>query len=180
MGVSSTTPTTPRRDPGGDADPAVTRRMFAAFLRAAALVEPLDREIAAQVGVSLADLHAVRVLQLSGAMPVSRLGGVLGLPRSTATNLVDRLERAGLVDRLPSHEDRRVTLVRPSEAGLEAMGPYQQVRESELVRRLLALDGRERALLADLLERIASSDGPTPTGAASTAVADGSAPAVGA
>jgi DNA-binding MarR family transcriptional regulator len=128
--------------------------MFAAFLRAAALVEPLQREIAARHGISLADLHALRVLELSGPIPVSRLGAELGLARSSATNLVDRLERAGLVDRTASAEDRRVTLVGPSPAGLAALESFAMVRESELVRRLLSLDDDERARFTDLLERI--------------------------
>lgn len=128
--------------------------MFAAFLRAAALVEPLQREVAARHGIALADLHALRVLELGGAMPVSRLGADLGLARSSATNLVDRLERAGLVDRTTSRDDRRVTLVQPSAAGFAALETFAMVRESELVRRLLTLDDAERAAFADLLERI--------------------------
>lgn len=128
--------------------------MFAAFLRAAALAEPLQREVAARHGIALADLHALRVLELGGAVPVSRLGAELGLARSSATNLVDRLERAGLVDRCASPDDRRVTLVRPSAAGFAAVESFAMVRESELVRRLLALDEEERAAFADLLERI--------------------------
>ncbi len=130
--------------------------MFAAFLRAAALVEPLQREIAARHGIALADLHALRVLELSGAAPVSRLGAELGLARSSATNLVDRLERAGLVGRAASPDDRRVTLVRPSAAGLAALESFAMVRESDLVRRLLTLDEAERAAFADLLERVAA------------------------
>jgi DNA-binding MarR family transcriptional regulator len=139
---------------GSSTGDAVTRRMFAAFLRAAALAEPLQREVAARHGIALADLHALRVLELGGAVPVSRLGAELGLARSSATNLVDRLERAGLVDRCASPDDRRVTLVRPSAAGFAAVESFAMVRESELVRRLLALDEEERAAFADLLERI--------------------------
>ena len=139
---------------GASTADATTRRMFAAFLRAAALVEPLQREIAARHGIALADLHALRVLEITGMAPVSRLGAELGLARSSATNLVDRLERAGLVDRSTSPDDRRVTLVRPSPAGLAALESFVIVRESDLVRRLLALDENERATFADLLERL--------------------------
>lgn len=136
--------------------------MFAAFLRAAALAEPLQREVAARHGIALADLHALRVLELGGSVPVSRLGAELGLARSSATNLVDRLERAGLVERCGSPDDRRVTLVRPSAAGLAAVESFAMVRESDLVRRLLALDEGERAVFADLLERITAPTEETP------------------
>ena len=139
-----------------------TRRMFAAFLRAAALVEPLQREIAARHGVALADLHALRVLELTGAIPVSHLGAELGLRRSSATNLVDRLERAGLVERSTDPHDRRVTLVRPSKAGLDAVASFEMVRQSELVERLLRLDEAERGIFADLLDRITAPSEETP------------------
>jgi DNA-binding MarR family transcriptional regulator len=135
---------------------ATTRRMFAAFFRAAALVEPLQREIAARHGIALADLHALRVLELTGAVPVSHLGAELGLRRSSATNLVDRLERAGLVERTTDRQDRRVTLVSLSRTGAEALESFEIVRQSDLVRRLLSLDERERASFADLLDRITS------------------------
>jgi MarR family transcriptional regulator, organic hydroperoxide resistance regulator len=139
-----------------------TRRMFAAFFRAAALVEPLQREIAARHGIALADLHALRVLELTGAVPVSHLGGELGLARSSATNLVDRLERAGLVERSTDRQDRRVTLVRLSKAGLEALESFEMVRQSDLVPRLLSLDEAERATFADLLDRITAPSEETP------------------
>ncbi len=137
------------------ADPT-TRRMFAAFFRAAALVEPLQREIAARHGIALADLHALRVLELTGTVPVSHLGAELGLARSSATNLVDRLERAGLVERATDPQDRRVTLVSLSAAGLNALESFGMVRQSDLVRRLLGLNEEERAAFADLLDRIAA------------------------
>ncbi len=141
---------------GASARDTTARRLFAAFLRAAALVEPLQREVAARHGISLADLHALRVLELSGAIPVSRLGSELGLHRSSATNLIDRLERAGLVARAASAEDRRVTLVQPTRAGLAALEGFAQVRESDLVRRLLALDEAQRSALTTLLEQVAA------------------------
>ena len=139
-----------------------TRRMFSAFLRAAALVEPLQREIAARHGIALADLHALRVLELTGAVAVSHLGAELGLRRSSATNLVDRLERAGLVERSTDPHDRRVTLVRPSKAGLDAVASFEMVRQSELVERLLRLDEAERGTFADLLDRITAPCEETP------------------
>jgi len=84
------------------------RRTLRAFLRAVTLLEPLRSELAATHGISLGDLYAVRVLARLGEVPVSRYGAELGLPRSTITNLVDRLERAGLVARVASPSDRRV------------------------------------------------------------------------
>jgi DNA-binding MarR family transcriptional regulator len=148
------------------------RRTLRAFLRVVALVEPLQRQFAAEYGISLGDLHAVRVLSRLGESPVSRYGAELGLARSTITNLVDRLERAGLVARVDYPTDRRVTLVRLTATGMQAAEAVAMVAQSDVARRLLALDDADQAALAGLLEQLLAADpdqanGPTEASQAS-------------
>jgi len=130
------------------------RRVLRAYLRAVALAEPLQRELAARHGISLADWHAVRVLARRGEIPISSYGEELGVPRSTITNLVDRLERAGLVERLPGPTDRRVTLVRLAPAGRRVVEETDLLRDSPVAVRLLTLEPAAQAALAELLERV--------------------------
>lgn len=129
-------------------------RVLRAYLRAVALAEPLQRDLAARHGISLGDLHAVHVLARQGEVPISRYGEELGVPRSTITNLVDRLERAGLVERRFSKTDRRVTLVALTGAGHEAVEDTQPIRSSRVAAYLLALEPETQELLAELLERV--------------------------
>jgi MarR family 2-MHQ and catechol resistance regulon transcriptional repressor len=132
------------------------RRVLRAYLRAVALAEPLQSELAARHGLSLGDLHAVRALDRLGEVPVSRYGAELAVPRSTITNLVDRLERAGLVERAGSSTDRRVTLVRLSAAGRAVLEDTGFLLDGELAQRLFRLDADSQDALADLLERLVS------------------------
>jgi MarR family 2-MHQ and catechol resistance regulon transcriptional repressor len=132
----------------------IQRRALRAFVRSIALVEPLQRELAASHGISLGDLYAVRVLAHLGEAPVSRYGAELGLARSTITNLVDRLERAGLVVRVASPDDRRVTLVRLTAAGRDAMEARARFAESDVARRILTLEEAEQVALSEILERL--------------------------
>jgi DNA-binding MarR family transcriptional regulator len=132
------------------------RRVLRAYLRAVALAEPLQRELAARHGISLGDLHAVRVLARQGEVPISGFGAEIGVPRSTVTNLVDRLERAGLVDRRPSATDRRVTLVALTPAGRTAVEDTQLIRRSRVAAQLLALEPGAQVRLAELLEQVVS------------------------
>jgi DNA-binding MarR family transcriptional regulator len=127
-----------------------------AFLRAVSLAEPLQRELAAGHGISIEDLYAVRVLARLGDVPISRYAAELGLARSTITNLVDRLERASLVERVAGPTDRRVTLVRLTPSGRQALEARVVVAESDIVRRLFALDADDQTALAELLERVAA------------------------
>lgn len=118
------------------------------------MAEPFLNELASQYALSLSDYRAVRMLGRLGAMPVSRFGAELGIPRSTITNLVDRLEKAGLVERAPDPLDRRVTLVRLTSAGNQAVEAGALWHDSEMVRRLRALDPDSQTVLASLLERV--------------------------
>ncbi|MGD0123119.1 MAG: MarR family transcriptional regulator [Candidatus Limnocylindrales bacterium] len=145
----------------------VQLRTLRAFLRAVALAEPLQSELAASHGISLGDLYAVRVLARLGEVPVSRYGAELGVARSTITNLVDRLERAGLVVRVASPNDRRVTLVRLTDTGRDAMEARARFPESDVARRLFALEQADQAALAELLERMLALR-PEPDGADSS------------
>jgi DNA-binding MarR family transcriptional regulator len=132
------------------------RRVLRAYLRAVVLAEPLQSELAGRHGLSLGDLHAVRALDRLGEVPVSRYGAEMAVPRSTITNLVDRLERAGLVERAGSPIDRRVTLVRLSAAGRAVVEDTGFLLDSDLARRLFRLDPEAQATLADLLELLVS------------------------
>jgi DNA-binding MarR family transcriptional regulator len=129
-------------------------RALRAFLRAVALAEPLQSELAASHGLSIGHLFAVRVLDRLGEVPVSRYGAELGLPRSTITNLVDRLERAGLVARVASPTDRRVTLVGVTPKGREALEARARFADSDVARRLFGLDEADQVALAELLEKM--------------------------
>lgn len=131
-----------------------TRRVLRAYLRAIAVTEPLQRELAHRYGVALADVHALRALRDLGEVPINRLAASLDIRPSSATNLVDRLEGAGLVERCADSADRRVTTLRLTARAREALGDRALFESSGLVRRVERLSGGERLLLASLLERM--------------------------
>jgi DNA-binding Lrp family transcriptional regulator len=57
--------------------------------------------------VSDKDLVLLRALASGGPMIIRALGGRFGVPVSTMTGLVDRMEKKGLVRRVRHREDRR-------------------------------------------------------------------------
>lgn len=131
-----------------------TRRVLRAYLDAVALAEPLQRELARTYGVALGDLHALRLLRDLGTVPIGRFGAALQLHPSSTTNLVDRLEGAGLVERGADPSDRRVTLLRLTERASDALGDRALVESSGLVARIERLGPGERIQLTTLLERL--------------------------
>jgi DNA-binding MarR family transcriptional regulator len=64
-------------------------------------------------GLGATDLYALNTLELVGAMTPGELGARTGLTTGPTTRLIDRLEQAGYVRRVPSPDDRRKVIVEP-------------------------------------------------------------------
>ena len=131
-----------------------TRRVLRAYLRAIAVAEPLQRELARRYGVTVGDLASLRALADLGEVPIGRLAAALAIRQSSATNLVDRLATAGLVARGVDPADRRVTTLRLTDRAREALGDRALFEASGLPRRVARLSPGERVQLAALLERM--------------------------
>lgn len=87
-------------------------------------------------GISLGHLQILWILQEHGPLPVTRLADWLGIGAPNATGLLDRMEQRGLVERARDAEDRRVVLVRMTDAGRTAITEHDGWR-FELVEQLL-------------------------------------------
>ncbi|WP_218004723.1 MarR family winged helix-turn-helix transcriptional regulator [Microtetraspora niveoalba] len=57
------------------------------------------------------DLYALNTLELAGSMTPGELSARTGLTTGPTTRLIDRLEQAGYVRRVPSRDDRRKVIV---------------------------------------------------------------------
>jgi DNA-binding MarR family transcriptional regulator len=88
-------------------------------------------------GVSMAQLHIMFTVQRHGEMTMSQLADVLNVSDSSATGLVDRMAERGFVqrDRVPT--DRRVVIVRITEAG-EALLRELDALTDEIFRTVLS------------------------------------------
>jgi DNA-binding MarR family transcriptional regulator len=73
----------------------------------------------AAVGVDQAEAHILSTL-VDGPMSIGALVEAVGVKRSTLTNILDRLERRGLVAREINPHDRRSFLIRPTRGGQRA------------------------------------------------------------
>jgi DNA-binding MarR family transcriptional regulator len=71
------------------------------------------------------------------------------------TKHVDRLERAGLVERTPNEDDRRRVGVRLTEEGQRLLRRVRSRRTAWLAQRLAALDDDELATLEAAIEPLA-------------------------
>ena len=88
-------------------------------------------------GVSMAQLHIMFTVQRHGEMTMSQLADVLNVSDSSATGLVDRMAERGFIqrDRVPT--DRRVVIVRITEAG-DALLREMDALSDEIFRTVLS------------------------------------------
>jgi DNA-binding MarR family transcriptional regulator len=75
--------------------------------------------VLADVGVDQAEAHVLAALA-AGPASVGALVEAVGVKRSTLTNILDRLERRGLVRREINPNDRRSFVVSPTRGGQRA------------------------------------------------------------
>jgi len=109
------------------------------------------------LGLSLAKLAALKALAEAGeSLPLTRLAERLSCVKSNITQLVDRLETDGLVQRQADPNDRRARLAVLTPAGQAAYRKgieIEQAAERELLQRLTA---EESEMLTGLLAKLAS------------------------
>ena len=107
------------------------------------------------VGLSLAKLAALKALADAGEpMPLTQLADRLSCVKSNITQLVDRLETDGLVERQSDPQDRRARLATLTAAGRKACRDGWRVKEAaeqELLNKLTVTESRQ---LADLLGKV--------------------------
>jgi DNA-binding MarR family transcriptional regulator len=135
--------------------PERIRPLAHALTRAADADRRLRQATAEELGLALADFEAVRYLAGAGPVAAGRISEAMAITTGAVTGLIDRLERAGWVQRTRHEADRRQVLVELAPARRAAIDADGARRE-----RLLA-DG-----LGDLADEAL---------AALTALVDGSA-----
>ena len=80
--------------------------------------------------------------------------GSLMLTSSGTTKRLDRLERAGLVERAPDSDDRRGVTITLTEAGRELIDRVTEAHLANEARLLAGLSAAERERLAGLLRKL--------------------------
>ena len=146
----------PRLDP---AEQAHDREMRYAWQRIRALFYDDNRrgEVSASIGLSWVKVKALRRL-LAGPMTMRELAQALATDKPYITQVVDALEKRGLVTRSVDTRDRRCRIATLTEAGRETA-----LRSEEMLTRppevLAALSDRDLAELGRILARLPSSGG---------------------
>jgi DNA-binding MarR family transcriptional regulator len=121
--------------------------------RTAAFLGVLNRAVGTRLGLNPTDVDILGLLVVTGSITPKRLSEISGLGTGTITLVIDRLEKAGFVQRVPGPKDRRSVLIEllPARQG-EAARLYAQVQQAG--EQLLAdYDDRDLTLISEYLRR---------------------------
>ena len=118
--------------------------------------------------LSIVHLSLLSALEARGAQPMGVLADELDVSVASATGIVDRMEKRGLVERQHRAEDRRVVLVQPTERGLKLVRMVGDHRRARFAMAMGRLDETQlttllsvlRTVRAAIAEDSASDEGP--------------------
>jgi len=120
-----------------------------------------------RLGISMTHFHVLTLLRHHDAMPMGKLAEILDASMSSATGIIDRMEERGLVERVRVADDRRVVLVRPTQAGLDLIDEAELVKSDVMASALARLNpeqlDRLTAATSDLQVAIAEYLSETPS-----------------
>jgi DNA-binding MarR family transcriptional regulator len=138
----------------GAARTAMADAIIAQFRAALRELRCMSGDRLRRTETSPTSLHILSMLDRHGDMAMSRLAEMLDVSLSNGSGLIDRLEERGLVERVRVADDRRVVLVRATEAGRAAL-QRSDVLKDELVARILTrLDDEGLARLAETIRDV--------------------------
>jgi len=97
--------------------------------------------------LSLVHLNVLSALEAEGPLSMSSLAEAMDVSDASATGIVDRMEKRGLVERRHGTDDRRVVLVHATDAGRQVFIDMAAHRRDRLSKILAALTADEIAAL---------------------------------
>ncbi len=108
----------------------------------------------AQVGLHVGQEMVLSHLWRRDGLTPSELADRLGVEPPTVTNMLSRMERAGLLERCRDPQDARCTRVYLTERGRELREPVEHRWRAVQERAFAGITAKEEALLRELLARV--------------------------
>ena len=124
--------------------------------RVAFIVKRRGRDILADFGITNPQFNALLTLRDNADMTMGELCEKLMLACSTATDLIDRMEKNGFLVRNRDAQDRRVIRLAVSEKGRQVITEVMSARRRYVASMLQKLTEEEQTQLAQSLDRLHS------------------------
>ena len=110
-------------------------------------------DMAEWVGLNATDMECLRLLFLKGVSTPSELARHTGLTSGATTAMLDRLEKAGLIERRPNPDDRRGTLIFPAKSSAEKAASWFESARKAQDELISSYSEKELEIIADVFEQ---------------------------
>jgi len=115
------------------------------------------REILSDFNITIPQFTALQILINNPGMTIGELSQKMALACSTVTDLIDRMERNGLVVRKKDENDKRVVRIEVLSKGHEILDKVLEKRISYLNNKMDGLTEEQKVLLSEGLEQLYNS-----------------------
>jgi DNA-binding MarR family transcriptional regulator len=106
-----------------------------------------------RLGFNVTDMECLRLLFHKGIATPSELARYTGLTSGATTAMLDRLEKAGLIERRPNPDDRRGTLITPAKSGTEIAASWFESARKAQDELISSYSAKELEIILDVFER---------------------------
>ncbi len=106
-------------------------------------------------GLNATDMECLRLLFLKGIATPTELARHTGLTSGATTAMLDRLERADLIERRPNPDDRRGTLITPAKSAAEKAASWFESARNAQDELISSYSESDLEIISDVFERFA-------------------------
>ena len=104
-------------------------------------------------GLNATDMECLKLVFSKGVSTPSELARHTGLTSGATTAMLDRLEKAGLIERQPNLKDRRGTLITPANSAAEKAASWFKSARIAQDKLISSYSESELEIIADIFER---------------------------
>ena len=104
-------------------------------------------------GINATDMECLRLLFLNSVSTPSELSKHTGLTSGATTAMLDRLEKAGLIERKPNPDDRRGTLIVPAKSSAEKAASWFESARKAQDELISSYSESDLEIISDVFER---------------------------
>lgn len=115
-----------------------------------------SKRLVRETGLTAPQLIVMQAMQRHGQTSASTVAKEVALSQATVTTILDRLGRAGLIQRTRSDADRRVVHIQLTDEGRARLACAPELLQAEFLRKFRELQAWERHQLTASLQRIAA------------------------
>jgi DNA-binding MarR family transcriptional regulator len=129
--------------------------ILVALRRITRAIDLQSKRLMKATGLTTPQLVVLHTLRAHGPMAPTQIARAVSLSQGTITSILERLQRAGFVERSRSPTDKRVLLAGLTDKGVRATDDAPELLQQEFLRRFHELQNWEQHALIASLQRVA-------------------------